>query len=420
MAAVTTAGQNLSAIDAILKDVYEGPVNEQVNLEVLMYNILSGKEGGVKASKPVDFTGRRIVVPVHVRKNKGIGAVAENNLLPVAGKQQYADEIVQLAYLYGTIRLTGPVLEQATGNNEGAFIGAMQSEIKGMADGFTKDMNRQCYGTGNGVLATLSANAASGATSVSVNPTMWLEENDIVDIVDSGTGAIIAGNNVVTNVTYSQQGSSGMVYVTGVTFSTGISAAVTSGQSLVRNNGNSGANNWGAEVLGLQSAIGTGTYLNINPATYSVWQSTVLNGGGQPQSVSEILFQAAQANAKRLMGKKPTTIVTTDGVQAQFVKLLAAQKRFSDTKLRGGFSSIDFNGTEILADTDCPYGTAFVFNPDYFHFYHTRPAHWAETGGTVMRWDPNNTDAAIGTYRYYVQLAATNRRAHTLITNISE
>ena len=94
------AGGTLTTVDAILKEYYLGPVQEQLNNEVLLLSRLEARSE--------DLVGKAAFVPLHTNRSAGIGAVAESATLPTAGNQSYARAEYDLKYLYGRIQVTGP------------------------------------------------------------------------------------------------------------------------------------------------------------------------------------------------------------------------------------------------------------------------------------------------------------------------
>ena len=133
------ATQTLAAFDAALKDYYVGPIIEQMNQKCYCLDQLE------RDSDHIDHTGRRAVIPLHKNRNRGRKSIADGGTLPTAGAQVYLDAIIPLRYHYAGIELTDQVIE-ASKSNEGAFIGALESETKGVATDMRKDINRQVFG----------------------------------------------------------------------------------------------------------------------------------------------------------------------------------------------------------------------------------------------------------------------------------
>jgi hypothetical protein len=57
------ATQTLATADAILKDLYRGPIIEQLNYKTYMLDMIE------RDGDSVDFTGRRAIFPVHSAPN---------------------------------------------------------------------------------------------------------------------------------------------------------------------------------------------------------------------------------------------------------------------------------------------------------------------------------------------------------------
>src|ERR1700685_1136398 len=153
------ATQTLAAFDAALKDLYVGPIVEQLNQKTYILDQIE------RDADHIDHTGRRAVIPLHKNRNRGRKSIADGGTLPTAGAQVYLDAIVPLRYHTYGIELTDQVIE-ASKTNEGAFVSAIEVESKGVAVDMRKDINRQALGQGNGALAAApSATAGGGKTS---------------------------------------------------------------------------------------------------------------------------------------------------------------------------------------------------------------------------------------------------------------
>ena len=150
------AGANLTTLSNILKEYYQGPVVEQLNKEVLLLGRLE--------SKSEDLVGKRAYVPLSATRTGGIGARAENATLPAAGNLSYDKAVYDLKYLYGKVSVTGPSMAK-TKSEAGAFLQVLKSELDGLRMDLRKDLARQVYGDGTGVIAGVASVAAASAGS---------------------------------------------------------------------------------------------------------------------------------------------------------------------------------------------------------------------------------------------------------------
>lgn len=129
------------------------------------------------------------------------------------------------------------------------------------------------------------------------------------------------------------------------------------------------------EIIGMETAIGTGTYGEIAGATYSWWQSTV-------DSTSETLSIADMRAAKNSAnngngGSNVSLIVTTQTLYQKYHALLTAtyqmnqpvptaeSKRIGDA----GFTSVEFEGVPVVYDEQCTSGAMYFLNVDNFKIY---------------------------------------------------
>jgi hypothetical protein len=98
----------------ILKDYYIGPLQEQLNNEVMVLQMFE------KAK--ISWAGRQGIVPVHVGRNTGVGFRGENadwstgTTALAAGSQTTKRLSFEAAYLYGRFEVTGPAISRPRAN----------------------------------------------------------------------------------------------------------------------------------------------------------------------------------------------------------------------------------------------------------------------------------------------------------------
>ena len=147
-------------LDAILKNYYIGPLQEQLNNEVMVLNMFE------KAK--ITWAGRQGVVPVHVGRNEGaLGGVAfkgEEDALPTAYNQVTKRLTFTAAYLYGRFRVTGPAIASAAKGGTASFIGALELEMDKLKDDVRNTADRTMVSGGRvvGFLNQRKAEAGAG------------------------------------------------------------------------------------------------------------------------------------------------------------------------------------------------------------------------------------------------------------------
>jgi hypothetical protein len=148
------------------------------------------------------FTGRQLVFPVHTARNRARGGTTDGGALVAAGSQSYLDGIVSIKYFDSGIELSDMVVRQSK-TNEGAFVSALTSEMEGAATDLRKDVSRMAYGTGDGLLATITGTPSG--TSITVDNGQYIAVGDVVDILVKSSGATTNGvvGSTVTAVSFS-------------------------------------------------------------------------------------------------------------------------------------------------------------------------------------------------------------------------
>lgn len=142
---------SLSTVDAILKDDYKDFLDNLNEANFLLSQV---------ETRTDTVQGRIARHAVHLGRSSGVGARAENGTLPTAGNQSYATVPVPVRYVYGRIQLSGPTIRQAV-SDRGAFIDALDAEMEGIKRDAMKDVNRQLWGTSNGVIAQFGTTSSS-------------------------------------------------------------------------------------------------------------------------------------------------------------------------------------------------------------------------------------------------------------------
>lgn len=396
------AGLNLTTASEALKDDYQPTIREQLNQNIFLLTQIE--------STSKDVEGLAAVIDLHVGRNTGVGARSENGTLPTAGSQSYKQERVGLHYQYGRIQLSGPVIK-AMKSDKGSFTRALDSEVKGVTRDLKNDVNRQLYGTSDGVIATCGTTSSSITvvldTATPVSALRQLQDSMVVDIGTVGSPTAVAAATLISAVNF-----------TAKTVTVASAVSTTSADFIFR----SGAGGTGVELTGLQTIVdSTGTLFNVNPSTYSVWSSYEVGSVG---AISDTVFQTAMDEIHIKSGEDVDLFLTTYGVVRAYEATLTAQKRFTNTlELKGGFSAISVasgrGDTALKADHACPDGTAFGLNWGHLVEHQASDWEWMDSDGAVLSRVPN-TDAYEATLYKYNELTTDQRNAHGKLTGITE
>jgi hypothetical protein len=399
----------MSSLDAILKEVYSVRTAEQLNTEITVTKRLEKTSEGVVET----VGGKYVDFPIHIGRNHGVGSRKENEALPAAKAQQYTEVHVPLTYSYGVFRVTGQLIELADSNQQ-AFVSALDNEMNRLKDDVRFDYERQIFGDGTGLLASVTAD---GANTVTVDSVASLEIGMQIDIRTRSNGAAVISNREITDI-------NGLV----VTYD-GADGAATATEGLYRE-GNY-ASGLARELSGFASIFSTSSTLHtVNPGTAAgrKWAAVVNSNGGTPRALSEGLMITLVDEVRKQGGGTPTVLFSNLGVRRSYFNLLVQQRRYTNTKeFEGGFSGLAFttdNGEiPMVADYDCLPNRIFAVNEKELKIYEA--GDWSFMNRDGSNWQRVITsagafDAYSCTLYKYMELGTHRRNAHGLLSDITE
>lgn len=384
--------ETISSNLAQLKIYYQGPIVDQLNEDLPIY------KGAEKVKQ--GWSGSQVNRPLRVRRNQGIGAVADNGLLPAIGRQTTVQAIIAAKFNYLRFGVTGPMIKSSA-SDVGSFVRSAAYELEMGYKDLASDVNRQLSWDGTGYLAKTSAAAVASTTLTVIgregsteDGSKFLDIGQVIDIVSSA-GAVLASAITINAI-------SGTSTAT-LTLSAPVTAA--SGSFLIR----SGSQN--NEIQGLLYALdgATSTVYSVDRSLYPAYQGNVIDLlGGQltldqmQKTWNEGLRRGGTAN-----GTYSATYCDFDSLRF-YQKLLTADKRYANTvKGDGGFSNkdknyLEWNGVPIVADKDAP--QRFFFLPvDVLKAYVLAEMEFADESGS-MYIAQTSTDALEVRVRFFMNL----------------
>lgn len=415
----------LSTVDAILKDDYKEYLDNLNEANFILSQVETRKD---------TVQGRIARHAVHLGRSSGVGARAESGTLPTAANQSYATVPVPVRYVYGRIQLSGPTIKQAV-TDRGAFIDALDAEMEGIKKDAMKDVNRQLWGTSNGVIAQCGTTSSSttvvlaSSTGTTALRQLFFDGGMVVDIGTVASPTTIASARTVTSVDETNK----TIAISGA-------AVTTSSSHFVFRSGAGGASsNSGQpgdgqiELTGLQTIVDDTAVLHtINPSSQPKWKAYVNSNSGTNRSVTESLITGSIMKVLTNSGKKPSLLVSAEGVNLAISNLLLSLKRnMEQTQLKGGYAGIQFYSpsvsgkgdeapTALYADFDCPNNRLYGINPEVLVFHQVGDGfQFMDLDGAVMNRKPDQ-DAYEATLYMYGELACKQRNAHFVIKDLTE
>jgi hypothetical protein len=289
-------------------------------------------------------------------------------------------------------------------------------------------VNRQLWGTSNGVIATCTVSTTGQTTVLLATATtaVQMRQLEVGMLVDIGTVAEAAAGS--GGPTYANKIVSVDVAAKSFVLETNLSSATASTDFVFRA-GNGGATTVQREMTGIQSIVdSTGSLFNVDPATYPVWSSAENSNSGTNRSVSENLFAALMHEVEIKSGVMPSAgeycWASSDGVFRAFSNLLTAQKRFANTiELKGGFKGLEMTAgggsVPLVWERDCPSNTAFYLHKPSFKLHTESDWEWMDLDGAVLS-RVANTDAYEATLFRYAEQAIDRRNTSGKIADLTE
>lgn len=395
----------MTTVDNILKEVYEKRLRDQLQSEITTIMRVERTSEGVSS----DVGGKYVRFPVRTRRNHGIGARTEYEPLPVARRQGYLSAQVNLAYLYGSVELTGQTFELADTNTQ-AFASALDQEVNGMREGLAKDVNRQVYGTTEGKLVI--ASGAGTTSTLESDNTQYLEAGMVVDLYDD-SDALQDEDAVISSI------SGTTVTFDGTVTSSSADWYLTRADS--RNKEKVGF----SQMLNINALNDTtggfGTLFNITDNVWTPEQDDVSGALSEGRMISMV-------DSIRKRGGKTTVGFTSLGVRRAYFNLLVQQRRFSDTKdFGGGFTGLAFTTDKgeipLVSDFDAPPGRIQWMNEDDLKVY--QAGEWSFMNRDGSNWQrviksDGIYDAYGATFYKYCQLGLHRRNSHGVQYGITE
>lgn len=385
------AGTTEATASAILKEVYPGAIEDELNNEVALWAILD------KEKVTLDGQGQHIVRPFRVARNQGFGARNDTDTLPLPGTQSLANAKINMSSNYLVGQITGRVIRTSYGS-EAAFENALEEEIRFSLTDVPNEIGRQLF-SGSGQLTTVNG-AVSSSTSVTVNNTQYLAVGMYVEFWKTDS------TNETTNDAGLATGQTGTL-VTAVNNTTNV-ITVTTNQTLttgdaVARAGNNTAFTTTKELVGLDTTLDDNTdypsktYFGVNRATYPILYGNRYNAAA---ALTENLMQQAFDGARQIGGGIIDLIITDYATRRTYSNLLTSLKRYplegvAAPKFAGGIDvsqdlrtqlgeGLSFSGATMIPSRQAPPKKMWLLDTDSWKLFQQSEIEWIMNGDSIL------------------------------------
>ncbi len=339
--------------NAFGKDIWVGRcVAQFLKTPGLLYNRMD-------ATTPERIEGRNAFFKIQTQLQLGWAVIAEGGNYPQAVDSVYAEGKLSMIDGAATITLTRHERELLNSDTAAAEPIVAAKMRDGVAQ-FARQLARLQYQDGTGKLARCATSTATTTVNLQTsvgdtgsandydrNAATWLGDlsGSYIDIVDATTGAAIANGTgrQVQSVTRAANGglSSIVIDAAGGNVTTSSSHVITWSASVAPfSSGTYTSGETGFPGL-LAMVASSGTYLNINPATFPQWVSTVVTGStagtNDPFSLERLLTLYNRMALVAPDGMEPSAatgheLFSNYGVMGNAVIQLGNQIRFMDPR----------------------------------------------------------------------------------------
>ena len=439
MAASLGLAGNLSAI---LKEFYLGPVQEQLNNEMLVLQTME--------KSTVDWNGRVAILPVHLDRNVGVGFRAEGGTLPVAGQQDYDRLQVHAAFLYGRFQITGPAMSSAGKGGANSFIGWVDAEMNKLVTD-VKNLADEEMISGGRVLGYINEHEDKAA-----NPRTY-EFFGNIEKLETFRAAVlaVAGNEILISIT--RMDTYAPVAVGLTVTSTDVAARTFTLENIAGNDVDltvlpagvacaimidatqaTAAEEAVTDVLGNEPV---GVFGNLGLASHFGVDRTTATGAAALQSNCLTMSVAglhprADIGLTRIQGvldevlvnsgKEPNVILMNPVQRQKYAALfqltasVVSQQVSGEkaTNLNGGFTGLAYGNLPIKTSRHVPNGGLIFMSTPSWKLLELEGHAFADIDGDVLL-RVANQDSYEGYYRWYYNTVTTNPNQNAILAGLT-
>lgn len=350
----------------------------------------------VKKNQGVTFMNGYFYAPIRTSRHGGITNLANDGNTLVTGSSSTGQASVAVKILAGTFDISKLTLD-ATKTNKGAVANALTFQASTLASDFAKDVNRQYFSDGVGVLSQVSGSVGAGTMSLQL-PNSSLDDGRSIDWYGTVNGDITPAEYIQPGMVLGI-GTAGadLGTVTSVSGNTVVmtgSPAIVANDTVYRADGD-GEGAGTSEIQGIRAALssstGTSTYAGVARSTTGWAPQLGTTAGALTLSAMENVYLAAKKHAQ--MGDRYAIFVNKTLYQKYGDILTSMRRTVNETELLGGWSGLEFAAgagrVGVFLDYDTPDGEVLIINLDSWTVTQVSEMGWMEdpSGSLVRRRD---------------------------------
>jgi hypothetical protein len=394
-------GADTTALNGLMKDVYEDAISEGVNNSFPLKDFFKTETADYKGGEGHTWTA-------HVGRNVSPMFVGEDSAFASAGNQQHKKGSIQCKKLMARIRMTEEAMEDLV-SSEASFRNGMTDEKTRLIDDVNKRIEFALGTDGKGVFGLLAGDPGTTSTTTEMDSpgniantafgNRFIQKGMYLAAVNPATGAIRAGIQKVVDVN-----TDGTDY----TADAAANAAWADNDYIVQ-----AANGSVTDILdtsyekafwGLPALIDDGTnrdnYFGISRTVFPNYKSYV------SASTGAFSLDAAQRTGdvvNQKLGGEITDIVMHHSTRRLYIQLLEADRRYLAASLMkpdGGTAAfkqgdLEFGQVNVKAIRSVGLDQVYFLdrNKSGFKKYVANAGQWVDRDGSIWKRDGTGTSA---------------------------
>jgi len=313
--------------------------------------------------------GSQIVMALRYGRSGGIGSGSDIGDLPTPNSRKTKQAKWETKNLYARIMISEKTIKAAR-SNKGAFANLLTQELDDILQDAKDNLSRQCFGDGNGILATISA-VAGNVLTLTAGSVDYFAEGMMIDIHNGSNNT--KRNSDPVEVTVVDEDNN-KITINSVPTGTAANDFICV------------QNSYNQELTGLKAVFEASSLYGIDRSTNKWLNAKRINVNGE---ISEVKIQEAIDWAFKKAGANINFLVCSDGVRRAYLYLLQSQKRQVNTlELKGGWTALEYAGGQkpigLTFDRYAPSGTLDALDTEDWKMYDMGDWDWMDRDGAIL------------------------------------
>lgn len=348
----------------------------------------------MKRDVDTEVINNSIYAPVRTSRHGGVANLANGGSKLVSGGATIGSANVGIKILTGTFDIQKLTID-ATSSTKQSVAKALSFQATTLAGDFARNVNRQLYGDGFGVVSEV-AGSTSGTAFTIQQVSASVDDGRVLNTYGSVNGDIQAGKYLtpgqIIGVGTAAAGTTSIASVSGTTVTTNSAVASNANDAIYILDGDS-AGAGTSEVTGIRAALssttGTSTYAGLARSTIGWTPQFDATEEALTLTRMENLYIAAREYGE--MDDKYAIFVNKTLYRKYGDILTSLRRSVNTTDLLGGWTGLEFAAgagrVGVFLDYDVPDGEVLILDMDTWIMAQVSDLNWAENpdSGSLLR-----------------------------------